>query len=584
MRFPDTHVVDPALSCRSLVSRREPNIRMSYRLMLYRAEGKKELVELSEVTARARRRRIPGTVGVLLTVGMLLAACGGGGSTTASTAGSASSSGTTTKATSVSGAPDAAKNEIVVEQGVDANTLDPGFTNSTPEGNILINMMQGLTTINAKEQVVGVLATSWKNVNPTTWQFNLRKGVTFQNGEPFNATAVQYRFNRDASTTVKETAGTDVTIHFKQVNIINPYEVDIVTTQPEPLLPNLIADFFMLPPKYYSSHPLSYLATHPVGTGPFKFVSWVKGQAITETRWSGYWGTPAKVQTIVFKPEPEAATQMDALKTGAADITTVLTPDQIKQIDAFPNATVKGFQSGRDVFIGYNMRKPWMQNVLVRQAMNYAVDWNAIKTGLLDGYGSRMSSIVVSHDKNPAIQAYPYDPAKAKQLLAQAGWSSSRPIIMDTPVGRYTDDEQIAQVVGSDLQKVGVNVTVKPIPWSVYAGSMLMQGTMNSLFLIGLGSSYTAQQNLLWVAPHFALQMTTWNDPAFNTAYNALTQTFGAAQRQKLAYQAQQAVYSNPPWIFLWQQWEFYGVNKNLNYTPRSNETIPLWNASWKTQ
>jgi peptide/nickel transport system substrate-binding protein len=203
---------------------------------------------------------------------------------------------------------------------------------------------------------------------------------------------------------------------------------------------------------------------------------------------------------------------------------------------------------------------------------------------LLDGYGSRMSSIVVSRDKNPAIKAYPYDPTKAKQLLAEAHFPMSKNIIMDTPVGRYTDDEQIAEVVGSDLNKIGMHVTVKPIPWSLYAGSMLMQGKMNSLFLIGLGSSYTAQDNLLWVAPHFALQMTNWNDPTFNTAYNALTQTFNAAQRQKLAYAAQQAVYNNPPWIFLWQQWEFYGVNKDLNYTPRSDETIPLWNVSWKTK
>jgi peptide/nickel transport system substrate-binding protein len=540
---------------------------------------------LIEVTARARRRRTPAAVSLLLAVGLLVTACGGAAAPTTSSPASGKT-GAATQAASVSGAPDAAKNEIVVEQGVDANTLDPGFINSTPESNILENMMQGLTTLNDKEQLVGVLATSWKNINPTTWQFDLRKGVTFQNGEPFDATAVQYRFNRDQDPAVKETRGTDTTIHFKEVQIVNPYEVNIITTQPEPLLPYLIADFFMVPPKDYSSHPLSYLATHPVGTGPFKFVSWVKGQAITETRWSGYWGTPAKVQTIVFKPEPEAATQMDALKTGAADITTVLTPDQIKQVNAFPNAKAVGFQSGRDIFVGFNMRKPWMKDVRVRQAMNYAINWSAIKTGLLDGYGNRMASIVVpgSTDIDPSIQPYPYDPAKAKQLLAAANFPMSQALTLDTPVGRYTDDEQIAQVVGSDLQAIGLNVTVKPIPWSVYAGSMLMQGKMNSLFLIGLGSAYTAQQNLQYVAPDFALQMTTWNDPTYNKAYNALTQTFGAANRQPLAYQAQQAVYDDPPWIFLWQQWEFYGVNKALNYTPRSDESIPLWNVSWNAQ
>ncbi|HVB09325.1 MAG TPA: hypothetical protein VNM16_03035 [Bacillota bacterium] len=122
---------------------------------------------------------------------------------------------------------------------------------------------------------------------------------------------------------------------------------------------------------------------------------------------------------------------------------------------------------------------------------------------------------------------------------------------MDTPIGRYTDDEQIAQVVASDLQAVGLNVTVKPITWSVYAGEMVTKNQMDDLFLLGLGSWYTAQQNLNYVSPTFILQLTHWSDPAFNTQFAQLTRTFDPAKRQQLAYSLQQITKDQAPWISL---------------------------------
>ena len=536
---------------------------------------------------RPARRHRPATVALLLTVGILATACGSGG-TTASTAAGASSSAATASgqaaASTASLAPDAAKNTVVVMQGVDANTLDPAFTNSVPESNVLINVMDTLVTFDDKEQLAPDLATSWKNINPTTWEFKLRQGVTFQDGEPFNADAVKYTFDRLGDPTLKSPNSTLKQLDYAGVKIVDPYTIDVLTKTPQPLVPYYLAGgngTFIVAPKWYSSHPESFLATNPVGTGPFKFVSWVKNQAITLQKWPGYWGTPAKLDTVVFKPEPEAATQMDALKTGAADITTVLTPDQLKTVNAFPDATVKGFQSGRDIYIGISTQRPYLSDYRVREAMNYAVDWNSIKTSLLGGYGSRMATVVVGHDVNPNAQAYPYDPAKAKQLLAAANFPMNQKLVMDTPVGRYVDDQQIAQVVASDLQAVGLNVTVKPITWSVYVGEMVTQNKMDDLWLLGLGSSYTAQQNLNYVNPAFFLNITHWNDPTFVKDYTQLSQTFDPAQRQKLAYSLQELVNQQAPWIFLWQQWEFYGVNKALNYTPRSDEEIPLVNVGW---
>ena len=536
---------------------------------------------------RPARRHRPATVALLLTVGILATACGSGG-TTASTAAGASSSAATASgqaaASTASLAPDAAKNTVVVMQGVDANTLDPAFTNSVPESNVLINVMDTLVTFDDKEQLAPDLATSWKNINPTTWEFKLRQGVTFQDGEPFNADAVKYTFDRLGDPTLKSPNSTLKQLDYAGVKIVDPYTIDVLTKTPQPLVPYYLAGgngTFIVAPKWYSSHPESFLATNPVGTGPFKFVSWVKNQAITLQKWPGYWGTPAKLDTVVFKPEPEAATQMDALKTGAADITTVLTPDQLKTVNAFPDATVKGFQSGRDIYIGISTQRPYLSDYRVREAMNYAVDWNSIKTSLLGGYGSRMATVVVGHDVNPNAQAYPYDPAKAKQLLAAANFPMNQKLVMDTPVGRFVDDQQIAQVVASDLQAVGLNVTVKPITWSVYVGEMVTQNKMDDLWLLGLGSSYTAQQNLNYVNPAFFLNITHWNDPTFVKDYTQLSQTFDPAQRQKLAYSLQELVNQQAPWIFLWQQWEFYGVNKALNYTPRSDEEIPLVNVGW---
>jgi peptide/nickel transport system substrate-binding protein len=522
-------------------------------------------------------RRPVWAAAALMGITLLAAACGGGAAVR-STAGG----GATTAA--IPGAPDAAANRVVIMQGVDANTLDPAFTNATPEDNILMNIMQGLITRDANESLVPLLATAWKNLDPTTWDFTLRQGVKFQDGEDFNADAVKYTFDRLADPNLKApNVSVLKRMQFKEVKVVGPYEVQIVTSAPQPILPDYLANFYILAPQYYSSHPEGYLATHPIGTGPFQLVSWVKNQAVTLQRWSGYWGPQPQLAEIVFKPEPEPATQLDALKTGAADIVTLLAPDQVKTVQAFPNAKVAAFESSRDVYIGFSVNRPYFKDARVRQAFNYAVNWDAIKNSLLGGYGERLGSIVrKKSDRNPAVQPYPYDPAKAKQLLAAANFPMDQQLILDTPVGRYTDDQQIAQVVASDLGQIGVHVTVKPVAWSIYAGQMAMQKKMDDLWLLGLGSTFTYQTDLFNVNPQSATDPSFWVNPEYIQAWNQLSQTFDPEQRRQLSYRIQQIIHDDPEWIFLWQQWEFYGVNKHLNYTPRPDEALPMADVSWQ--
>jgi len=512
---------------------------------------------------------------LLLAMVLFAAACGG-----AATPASGKPAATTTAAAGPV-APNAQRNQVVVMQGVDANSLDPAFTTATTDTNVVENVMEGLVGLDAQDQVVPLLATSWNLVNPTTWRFTLRAGVHFQDGEALDAAAVKYSFDRMADPALKARVSALKEINFAAAKVVNATTVDIVTKTPEPLLLQYLPQVYILPPTYYQSHPESYLASHPMGTGPYRFVSWVRNQAITLQAWSGYWGTPAPIKSAIFKPEPEVSTQMDSLKLGETDIITGLTPDQLATVKAFPDATVKAVQSGRDVFIGISTTRPYLADPRVRQALNYAVDWASIQQSLLHGYGQRMGSIVIGHNVNPAVQPYPYDPAKARALLAAANFPMGQQLVLDTPTGRYTDDQQIAQVVASDLQKVGLAVTVRPLAWPVYVTMRNVKRNPDDLWLLGLGSSYTAQQNLDYVSPQLFVNVTGWNDPQYNSLFAQLSQTFDPAKRKQLAYQLQTIVHDQAPWIFLWQQYDFYGVNKQLNWQPRSDEAVFLQGASW---
>lgn len=367
------------------------------------------------------------------------------------------------------------KSELTVVQGADADSLDQQATGQRISLNIVQLFAETLTKVTWSEAgaptVSPLLATSWKQLNDTTWQFKLRDGVKFSNGEPFDAAAVKFSLARLQEPKFVSTQKKYVAI-FKSVDIVDPLTVNFVTTSPTPLVPISLDHFYIVPPKYSTDAGLEAFAIKPVGTGAYTMVEWVKDDHITLQAKPDYWGTKPKIEKITFKPVPEATTRSAAIQAGQADIVNQILVTDVAALKQRQGIRVDQTASARVMAVDLDQANdPIMKNLKVRQALNYAVDKDAVNKSIYLGggtvlQGQGLTAAYVGF--NPELKAYPYDPDKAKQLLTEAGYPNGFDMVITTPRGVYSGDYEMMQAVAGQLTKVGVRATVRLQEYAVF--------------------------------------------------------------------------------------------------------------------
>ncbi|MEZ4527051.1 MAG: ABC transporter substrate-binding protein [Desulfobacterales bacterium] len=328
--------------------------------------------------------------------------------------------------------------------------------------NVSWQIYNSLTWIDDNSRVVPALAESWTvSEDAKVYTFKLRKDVKFHNGEVFNADAVVYSWKRGSGDKMQ---WKDKWTAAKSVEKTDDYTVKITTEKPSPLLLRIIAEFWaMIPPEYHKKVGENGFLNHPVGTGPFKFKEWKKGDRIIFEANPDYWekGLP-KVKELIFRPIPESATRVAAIKTGEVDIVGRLSSEEAAGLKGAANVNVIDYPVDRVYYITFNnltsgKGKP-TENPKVRQAMNYAVDVDAILDALFDGHGRPSTGYVtpknLGFDKE--IKAFGYDPEKAKKLLAEAGYAEGFEIGFACPSGAYTNFEQVCEAIQGYLKDVGI--------------------------------------------------------------------------------------------------------------------------------
>lgn len=351
---------------------------------------------------------------------------------------------------------------LTMSQPADATTMDPQLQGDVADMNILANIFDFLTTRNSKNQLVGQLATSWEAVNPTTWRFHLRQGVKFHNGEPFNASVVKFSIERllnpSFGSPIVEFHDAGVT----GVNIVDEYTADIVSKAPAPIIPaqSALFDGVMVPPQYISQVGDKVFAKKPVGTGPFKFVEWLPGNMVVLEANTEYWGGAPSISKLVIKPIPDDATTLASLESGEIDLATGLVGSQVaplKGASGIKIVSVPGIVVYA-VNIDTEAKGP-LSDVRVRQALNYAVDVDALIKTFLDGYGRQTATLLPPNvfGYDPSVSPYPYDVAKAKQLLAAAGYPNG----FKTSLSTNTSNTILMEAIAGLLGKVGVDASVK---------------------------------------------------------------------------------------------------------------------------
>ena len=497
-------------------------------------------------------------------------------------------------ARALTGVSVAQTSSVTVLQGVDPANLDPAMFASTTQQTIFTHLFDTLTELDwSTGQLVGKLATSWEIVDDLTWRFYLRDDVTFQNGEPFNAHVMKYNLDRLVDPDVGAydwffVADAD----YESSSVIDDYTIEIRTEQPSALVAELLRFVYVVPQEHYSSTPMETLAANPVGSGPYRMASWTRDESVVFERWDGYWGETPSIERIVIRSVPESSTRIAELVTGGADLVVNVPPDQTLLIDRDRNSQVKSVESGRVIHVLIDNSVEPFGDIRARLALNYGVDKQAIVDNLFLGLGTPLAGIANGPWRNTEIEPYPYDPELALELFGELGYTKDADgvlrngagdtitVILDTPVGRYLKDVEVAQAVRDDLQRLGLQVEVQTLEWSVRTQRQ-RAGTLAPLSLAGLGGLFNGVGEMRWVTPSPQFsdrdRDIRWQSPEFEELYADMRATLDDVERKAKVDQLQVMAFEGAPWIFLYRQYDNYGVSNRLaQWEPRPDEVIDL--------
>ncbi|HEY3247517.1 MAG TPA: ABC transporter substrate-binding protein [bacterium] len=462
---------------------------------------------------------------------------------------------------------------VVVALGADASTNDPSYAGGASGYIILNQLFEPLVGRNDNMDVQAVLAESWRTVGLLTWQFKLRRGVKFHSGAPFDANAVKFSFDRLYE--VNRTGRTVFDIPLSLVKVVDQYTVNVVTKTPVANLPYYLWQIYMIDPTVYGESK-SPITDKSSGTGPFKFVEWVRDDHFTMVANKDYWGGAPQISRVTFRPIPEDSTRLSELLTGAVDIIQNVPPDQVSRIATATTQLVVA-PGGRAVHAVLASNRPPFNDVRVRRAVNYAVDVRTMNRQLLGGYGEPYGAVAMPPRDNPKLKPYPYDPQKAKALMAEAGYAAGFAVTLQTPRGNYLKDAETAQAIAGYLENVGIKVTVEVLAPSVFR-TITDQDRYKEMALRGDTGYYDGQGELAWALPEIARN--GWENKEFRQVFNTLVLTFDPARRKALILKAQEIVFNEAPWLFLWRQPGLWGTNKRVNWRARRDERIFLKTAT----
>jgi len=458
------------------------------------------------------------------------------------------------------------QNTLVVAQGVNPTTLNPLVGETIPLVNHYRQVFDALTVFDDKLKLQPALAASWRLVNDTTWEFKLRGGVQFHNGEPFTARAVKFTWDRVLDPAQKSTKRPRLP-HLTAIEVVDDSTVRMITSQPFPLLPGALSSLFIVPPKYTQEKGDVYAGANPVGTGPFKLIRWVKDERVELEANAKYWGGVPKVQRLVMRSIPETATRVAALRAREVDVITNLPPHLQEQIANAPGLRVMTAPLLVNMIIELDTLKGGpVANKKVRQALNYAVDKQAIIQHTLQGLGRSAKGQVVppaAFGHHPTLADYPFDPATAKRLLAEAGYPNGFPMTIASGDGRYLLDKEVAQVVAGQLQQAGVKASVNVMEWGVYL-QHLAKKTLGDGFLIGWYALPVpdAAQALAWYTS--TNLYAHWKNEEFDRSVVQLGTSMTEPARLRAAHKAIEIMREDAPVIFLYQAVALYGVSTSV--------------------
>jgi peptide/nickel transport system substrate-binding protein len=489
--------------------------------------------------------------------------------------------------------------EIRIGMGADVTSMDPHFVNLFPNNNIAEHVFEKLITLDSDSRLIPGLAESWKTVNPTTWEFKLRHGVKFHDGSDFTAEDVAFSIERVGKIPDSPGPFTTYTKAIKQVQIVDPHTIRFVTAFPHPQLQNDINTIYIVSKKTATGASTADFNSGKAmnGTGPFRFVSFKRGDRVELARNDGYWGPKPAWTKVTFRVIPSDPTRVAALLSGELDAIENIPTADFAKINANPNFQTSTKTSHRIIFYhvdqfrdpspfvfdkatGKSLERNPLKDLRVRQAISKAIDREAIKSRVMEGLALPSANLVPApmFGHNPALKPDAYDLAGARKLLAAAGYPNGFAMTIHGPNNRYVNDDQIMQTVAQMLARAGIQTKVETMPMSTYLARA--RKLEFSFALLGWGAS-TAEASsplrahLVAYIPEKGWGEFAWgrySNPQVNDLLDKALATIDDKAREKQIRDAVGIAMTELGIIPLHHQINTWATRKGVTYTPRIDE------------
>ncbi len=488
--------------------------------------------------------------------------------------------------------------DLSIALGGDVTSIDPHFHNLTPNNNVGAHIFDTLVMKEASGKIKPGLAESWRVVDDLTWEFKLRKGVRFHDGSNFTAADVVFSLDRVPNVPNSPSPFTTYTKQVTEKVVVDPWTIRLKSAAPYPQMPNDMSTVLIVSAKAAANATTEDFNTGKatVGTGPFRFVRWQKGDRIELARNDGYWGDKAPWDRVTFRIITSDPTRVASLLAGEVRAIENVPTNDLARLATSTDLSIYRTVSVRLMYLHIDTardRTPFatdkagkpldrnpLKDVRVRRAMSKAINRQALVERVMEGAAVTTGQLMPEKffGYTPALRPEPYDPDGARKLLAEAGYPDGFGLTLHAPNNRYVNDEQVAQAVAQMLTKVGILTRVDAMPSAVFFTRASKPEF--SFILAGWGAeTMEASSPLKALLATFnkekgmgAANRGRYSNAKLDAVLDKALATVDDGQREKLLQQATEIGVGDLGILPLYHQHNLWATRRGITYDARADE------------
>jgi len=491
----------------------------------------------------------------------------------------ACSSGSSTEGNSKNTDQETTSNKITVGLAGTILTFDP--QNNGSLGSPIMNIYDTLVRLDENGEAYPHLIDSYEVAEDVTWKFKLKSGLKFHNGE--DLTAEDVKFSLDRVRTDESLVENSRFATIKEVKVVDDTNFEIVTNDPDPSLLNRLAMMggSILPKDYIEENGIDHFLQNPIGSGPYEIVEYQADNQLILKKFANYFDPEAvDFEEAVLRMLPEAATRVNELITGGVDLIQEVPPSEWERVNNNEGTRVIDANSSQVMVLIVNQNDKFpTADLKVREAIDYAIDDQALVTNLFQGKGTPVRTSITPGTmglNEELYDTYRYDLEKSKQLLEESGYGNENPLELtfQVPQGRYLMDSDIGQVIAGMLEEAGIKVNLEILENSKYV-EVRNSGKNEALMLAGYGNSM--------FDPYLPLdtfystrypERIGYNNPTVDDLLDKAMSNMNEEERMNQYKEVQAIIAEEIPYIYLYQEQYFTATNEKVDFEPPVNKGI----------